>query len=88
MLSLDTGEWRPIEAAVGPEARYQHAAVWLPGRGMLLYGGQNGAPLGDMWLLSFRPPATEAPAEPAPTQPPAEPTATPTVEPVSEHDGQ
>lgn len=100
-LDLASGVWQSIEAPEGPDARFQHAAVWIPGQGMLVFGGRDEHPLGDMWLLSGQP---TAPAEPTaePTTPPvAEPTATPEPEPtptsvpaptptpelISEHDG-
>lgn len=99
ILDLATGVWQPIEAADGPGPRYNHSAVWIPGRGMLIFGGRNNeGALNDMWLLSLQAPATEAPAaEPTattapaeaapaePTEAPAEPTPTPEL--VSEHDG-
>lgn len=85
ILNLDSGSWQPIETAVSPDARYQHAAAWVPGLGMLLFGGRNDSALGDMWLLTLPAAATidEAPApQPTPAPPPS-----PTPELVSEHDG-
>lgn len=85
ILNLDSGSWQPIETAVSPDARYQHAAAWVPGLGMLLFGGRNDSALGDMWLLTLPAAATidEAPApQPTPDPPPS-----PTPELVSEHDG-
>lgn len=85
VLNLDSGSWQPIETAVSPDARYQHAAAWVPGLGMLLFGGRNDSALGDMWLLTLPAAATidEAPAP----QPTSAPPPSPTPELVSEHDG-
>jgi hypothetical protein len=89
LLDLTTGVWQPLEAPNGPSPRYNHSAVWIPGRGMLMFGGRNNeGPKNDMWLLSLQSaaPGTTIPTEePAPA--PAEPAPTPTSEPVSEHDG-
>ncbi len=55
-LDLASGEWISVEAAdTAPDARYNHAAVWVPTlNGMLVYGGRNGnGGLGDMWLATF-----------------------------------
>jgi N-acetylneuraminic acid mutarotase/uncharacterized membrane protein YozB (DUF420 family) len=78
LLDLPTGAWQPIETLAGPAARYQHTAVYVPNLGMLIFGGRDAGPLGDLWLLS-RP--TEAPA----TEP--QPAATPAPDPISEHEG-
>jgi|GEM_PF-2587784 len=96
LLDLTTGVWESIEAPDGPEARYQHAAVWIPGQGMLVFGGRDEHPLDDMWLLSIQPTAPEESTPPAAEQtatPEPEPTLTPvpvptdTPELISEHDG-
>ena len=52
LLDLVTDRWQPVEGTSGPEARYQHGAVWTP-QGMLIYGGQTNGPLGDIWLLTL-----------------------------------
>ena len=95
-LDLSSGSWQPVEALGRPDARYQHAAVWIPGRGMLLFGGRNNGPLGDLWLLQIQETPTVAPTpvpeptalpspEPSPTLVPPPPTPTPEL--ISEHDG-
>lgn len=89
LLDLATGIWQPVDAPNGPDARYQHAAIWLPNRGMLVYGGRNDSgALGDLWLLSRASAGQPAPAEtPTPEPPPpAEPTPTPEL--ISEHEGE
>ena len=96
-LDLTSGVWQSIEAPDGPDARFQHAAVWIPGQGMLVFGGRDEHPLGDMWLLSTQsalseeptpPPAPEPTATPEPEPTPTpEPVPTPTPELISEHDG-
>ncbi len=54
-LDLSTGSWRPVEGANFPEARYNHAAVWISRlNGLFIYGGQNeGGSLDDAWLATF-----------------------------------
>jgi len=34
-----------------PEARERHRAVWVPGRGLVVFGGLGQQPLNDLWLL-------------------------------------
>jgi N-acetylneuraminic acid mutarotase/uncharacterized membrane protein YozB (DUF420 family) len=50
ILDVASGQWTLVDPTGAPSARYQHAAVWIPGYGMLMFGGrdQNGA-LGDLW---------------------------------------
>jgi hypothetical protein len=94
VLNLETGGWQLVESAGGPAPRYNHTAAWIPGRGMLIFGGRDGsAAFNDLWLLTISSAApetaapttepTEAPAEAAPAPVPP----TPTPELVSEHDG-
>jgi hypothetical protein len=96
VLDLASGVWQQVNAPNGPSARYNHAAVWIPGRGMLVFGGRDANGLfNDLWLLTLTPgaaPDTTTPAEATPTPAPEAPTAappppTPTPELVSEHDG-
>lgn len=90
-LDLTTGNWQPVDASGEPGARYQHAAAWIPGRGMLVYGGRDDGPLGDLWLLETQAPPTPEPPPPSatpappPTSTPEPPTPTPEL--ISEHDG-
>ncbi len=94
-LDLTTGNWQMVDAPDGASARFQHAAVWIPDWGMLVYGGRDDSgALGDLWLLNIQPapvPEPTAIPKPEPTStpepPPPEPTATSTPELVSEHDG-
>ncbi len=91
-LDLATDNWQPVEVAGGPEARYNHAAVWVSGHGMLLYGGRSSGILSDMWLLSTQTPAPAEPTAEATVEPTVEPepeptieaTVEPTIEPTSE----
>jgi hypothetical protein len=98
VLNLETGGWQALEVPNGPSPRYNHTAAWIPGKGMIIFGGRDGsAAFNDMWLLTLQEavpetaaPTTEpaaAPAEPTatPAAAPAEPTPTPEL--VSEHDG-
>ena len=100
VLDVTTGVWQQVAVGEGPSPRYGHSAAWIPGQGMLIFGGRNNeGALNDMWLLSLQPagtettapaaepaPAAEATATPAAAEPaPAEPTPTPEL--VSEHDG-
>lgn len=50
ILDVASGQWTLVDPTGAPSARYQHAAIWIPGYGMLMFGGrdQNG-PLGDLW---------------------------------------
>jgi len=94
-LDLASGLWQPVDTPDGPGPRYQHAAVWIPNMGMLVYGGRDDTgPLGDLWLLRTQPaaePETEPEPTPSPLPPPPPPTPAPpptsTPELVSEHDG-
>jgi N-acetylneuraminic acid mutarotase len=93
-LDLTTGNWQRVDASGGPGARYQHTAAWMSGRGMLVYGGRDSGPLGDLWLLETQAPPTPEPPTPTSTPEPPPPTSTPepppptaTPELVSEHDG-
>lgn len=36
-----------------PEARDRHRAVWVPGRGLVVFGGLGQTPLNDLWLLEM-----------------------------------
>lgn len=72
-LDLSIGAWFPLDAAGGPQARYNHAAVWVSGSGLLVFGGRDETrtPLSDLWLLTLDPTTLEPSA--APGQPPTEP---------------
>lgn len=97
-LDLDAGVWQPVAQTAGPEPRRNHMAVWVPGvadhpAGMLVFGGQTGSDdgLDDMWLLVRQAdiPATAVPAvEPTAAPVQEQPTPTPTIEVISEHDGE
>ena len=55
LLNVAADAWRLIEAPAGPAARYNHATVWAPGSGMLIFGGRDGsAAFDDVWLLSLQ----------------------------------
>ncbi|HEU0237409.1 MAG TPA: kelch repeat-containing protein, partial [Candidatus Limnocylindrales bacterium] len=50
---LATDTWRPITPAnAGPSARFGHEAVWLAGRGLVVWAGQASATtfFNDLWL--------------------------------------
>jgi hypothetical protein len=96
LLDLTSGSWQAIESSGGPAARYNHTAAWIPGRGMVVFGGRdNNGAFNDLWLLSVgtpapdtaAPTATPAPDTAAPTATPAPIEPTPTPELISEHDG-
>lgn len=83
LLDLAAESWQPVEAAAGPESRYNHAAVWVSAAGdrpagMLVYGGRldRSRATADLWLLSFEGPSTGTAAP------------TPIPELISEHDGE
>jgi hypothetical protein len=51
---LATDAWRRLEPAGGdaPAARFGHEAAWIPGRGLVVFGGQAGSTFfGDLWLF-------------------------------------
>lgn len=51
ILDVDSGAWTLVDPQGAPSARYNHAAVWIPGYGMVIYGGRNdNGPLGELWL--------------------------------------
>ncbi|MEM7347193.1 MAG: kelch repeat-containing protein [Chloroflexota bacterium] len=56
-LNLDTGQWQLVvsESEAKPSARYNHAAVWIPGNAaMFVFGGRDSSgALGDMWSGGF-----------------------------------
>ena len=98
LLDVAANSWQSLPSG-GPPARYNHAAVWIPAQGMLVYGGRAASALDDLWLLRMQPqgaaPPPPPPTEPPPvSEPPPEPTPTPelidpepTDDTVSEHDG-
>lgn len=53
-FTLGANEWRRVEASgPAPAARFGHEAAWLPGRGLLVFGGQAGATFfDDLWLFT------------------------------------
>jgi hypothetical protein len=51
---LATDTWRRLAPAGGdsPAARFGHEAAWIPGRGLVVFGGQAGSTFfGDLWLF-------------------------------------
>ena len=51
---LAADAWRRVEPAAGtaPVARFGHEAAWIPGRGLVIFGGQAGSTFfGDTWLF-------------------------------------
>jgi N-acetylneuraminic acid mutarotase len=90
-LNLENDSWSPLEIASGPQARYNQSAVWVPGSGMLVFGGRdnNRTALGDLWLLTLDPATlpSEAPSAPVEAQPTAIPDPTPTPELISPSTG-
>ncbi len=45
-------QWSELNiAGQQPEARERHRAVWVPGRGLVVFGGLGQQPLNDLWLL-------------------------------------
>jgi hypothetical protein len=51
---LATDTWRRLTPAGGatPAARFGHEAAWIPGRGLVVFGGQAGSTFfGDLWLF-------------------------------------
>jgi len=56
-LNTATATWQKVDAPNGPEPRYNHTAVWVPGRkAMVVHGGQGASGgLGDLWLLNLNP---------------------------------
>ncbi|MCB0190523.1 MAG: hypothetical protein KDJ65_01120 [Anaerolineae bacterium] len=54
ILDVASGNWVLVGPQGAPPARYNHGAVWIPGYGMILYGGRNDSgALGDMWWGDF-----------------------------------
>ncbi len=54
ILNTATDEWQLTETPDGPSARYNHAAVWIPEQGLLIYGGRNTEALSDLWIASLQ----------------------------------
>jgi len=50
---LAADAWRRLEpAGSAPAARFGHEAAWVPGRGLVVFGGQAGSTFfGDLWLF-------------------------------------
>lgn len=51
-FDLETERWlemTPDQAT--PQPRERHAATWVPGRGMVVFGGLGSTPLNDLWML-------------------------------------
>ena len=50
ILDVATGAWTLVDSQGGPSARYNHTAIWIPGYGMVVYGGRNNSgALSDLW---------------------------------------
>jgi hypothetical protein len=52
-FDLRAGSWRILDVTGGaPAARFGHEAAWLPGRGLVVFGGQRGTTFfDDLWLF-------------------------------------
>lgn len=52
-FDLHAGSWRILDVAgEAPAARFGHEAAWVPGRGLVVFGGQRGATFfDDLWLF-------------------------------------
>lgn len=52
-FDLGSESWRRLDVTGdGPEARFGHEAVWLPGGGLVVFGGQRGSTFfDDLWLF-------------------------------------
>lgn len=54
ILDVATGAWTLVDSQDGPAARYNHTSIWIPGYGMVLYGGRNDSgALSDLWRGDF-----------------------------------
>jgi hypothetical protein len=51
VLAYVDSHWTSLSEVSGPAARERHAAVWIPGRGMAVFGGLTDVVQNDLWLL-------------------------------------
>ena len=50
ILDVASGAWTLVDPQGAPSPRYNHASVFIPGYGMVVYGGRNGnGPLSELW---------------------------------------
>ncbi|MCB0164045.1 MAG: hypothetical protein KDI79_07465 [Anaerolineae bacterium] len=50
ILDVASGAWTLVDPQGAPSPRYNHASVWIPGYGMVIYGGRNNnGPLSELW---------------------------------------
>jgi len=51
-FDIETERWlEAMPANAVSQSRERHASVWVPGRGMVVFGGLGNTPLNDLWLL-------------------------------------